>query len=165
MQPIVTYTKPQQVSVFKTDNCFHISVTDDNGIEQSIKLPISTTKVIKTVQQTPAVTKPKVSKPTVVRIDYTEDGRQIEQRIEPKITKLPREESKKYIKNRNQNLKPFTSKLTRSQVMEIKTMLYDPKFMATYPSCYQAYKEIAGVYGVTYMCIQFIHRGVTWKNV
>lgn len=164
MQPIVTYTKPQQVSVFKTDNYFHISITDDNGIEQSIKLPTSTTKVIKTIQQSPVVIEPEVVKPTIVRIDRTEDGRQIEQRIEPKITKLPREEPKKY-KKQNQNLKPFTSKLTRSQVMEIKTMLYDPKFMATYPSCYQAYKEIASIYGVTYMCIQFIHKGVTWKNV
>lgn len=163
MQPIVTYTKPQQVSVFKTDDYFHISVTDDNGIEQSIKLPTSTTKVIKTVQQTVENIKPAVN-PTVVRIDKTEDGRQIEVRHEPKVIKLPREEPKAKGKY-PQRETPFQRKLTQSQVMEIKTMLYDPKFMSTYPSCYQAYKEIGEIYKVTYMCIQMIHKGVTWKHV
>jgi len=164
MQTIVTYTKPQQVSVFKTDNYFQISVTDDNGIEQSIKLPINAATVIKTVQQTPVATESKAAKPAIVRIDRTEDGRQIEKRIEPKIIKLPREEPKEF-KKQSQKRGSFEAKLTRSQVMEIKTMLYDPRFMATYSSCYQAYKEIGSVYGVTYMCIQLIHKGVTWKNV
>lgn len=166
MQPIVTYSNAKEVSVFKTDYFFQITITNDNGIEQSIKLPTNVTKVIKAQvdtieqvkQQEPVQTiEDQINnfKPTIVRIDHTEDNRQIE----------IRRESKPKPKRKQTTDRPFESKLNKSQVIEIKSMLNDEKFMATYSSVYKAYKDIAQTYNVSYMCIQFIHRGVTWKHV
>jgi hypothetical protein len=39
-------------------------------------------------------------------------------------------------------MRGFEAKLTKSQVIEIKALLNDPKFMSTYSSCYKAYKDL-----------------------
>jgi len=166
MKPVVTYQNPQTVSVFQAQDYFEISVEDSSGITQSIKLPRNVVLAKKTVDgSTKTVTveeKDTPLKQSIVRIDRTEDGRQIEIRNEPKVTRLPRAEPPSKQQSRARN---FESKLKKSQVMEIKTLLADPKFMSTYPSCYKAYKDLGEAYGVTYMCIQLIHKGVTWKHV
>jgi len=169
MQPVATYQNAQTVSVFQTQEYFEVAVEDCYGITQSIKLPRNVLLSKKTsnappeTKQEPVVVpiepKPKQS---IVRIDRTEDGRQIEIRNEPKVTRLPRAEPPSRTKPLSRK---FEAKLTKSQVMEIKALLNDPKFMSTYSSCYKAYKDLGEAYKVTYMCIQLIHKGVTWKHV
>ena len=169
MQPVATYQNAQTVSVFQTQEYFEVAVEDCHGITQSIKLPRNVL-LSKKISNAPPETKqePKViptepkPKQSIVRIDKTEDGRQIEIRNEPKVTRLPRAEPPSRTKPLSRK---FEAKLTKSQVMEIKALLNDPKFMSTYPSCYKAYKDLGEAYKVTYMCIQLIHKGVTWKHV
>lgn len=93
----------------------------------------------------------KVKPQSVVRIDRTEDGKQIEKRS--------------VYRTEYNGSQPFTSKLTEKQVREIRTILADKQLMSTYNSDYKAYKDLAEAYGVSYMTIQFIHKNVTWKHV
>jgi hypothetical protein len=92
MQPVATYQNAQTVSVFQTQEYFEVAVEDCYGITQSIKLPRNVLLSKKTNSVPPetkeeplAVSTELKPKQSIVRIDRTEDGRQIEIRNEPKL--------------------------------------------------------------------------------
>ena len=162
---------PDHVSVHIRSGNILVSVKKDGGT-WNLEMPLASNdrKVFDTAPaqtRIPATTKPTVlqqtttvvaekeqplaKKPSIVRIDRTQDGKQIEKRATYKV--------------QYNGAQPFTSKLTEKQVREIRSILADKQLMATYKSDYKAYKDLAEAYGVSYMTIQFIHKNVTWKHV
>jgi hypothetical protein len=61
--------------------------------------------------------------------------------------------------------KRFQSKLTESQVIEMKQILADPEIMAKFSSKTQAYKQLGQIYGVSGCRVQQIANGNGWNHV
>ena len=140
-----------QASITKDDEYLYVNFTDDNGVDHTIKVPLtkSSSNVLFNTK-----TRSQTSKPSIVRIDRTESGQQIEIRS----------------KQRKQHTFPadhvhFARKLTESQVREIKALLADKKFMREFKSEYKAHKELGDAYNVNYMTITMIACGKTWKHI
>ena len=152
MESLFSTQNLKNLSVFKDNEHILIESTSEQGIVQTVKIPmlktITTNNANKTNNANNNANKQLNStnkSPSIVRIDRQQDGKQIEVR-----------------KNKNNF---FKTKLTEKQVKEIKTLLADTNYMNTYQSEYQAHKDIGKAYGVTYMTIKYIHHGVTWGHV
>lgn len=145
-----------QASISKDDQYLYVNFIDENGIDHTIKVPLG-----KSSSNTPFNTNIRSqTKPSIVRIDRTESGQQIEVRSNKSSqsgTKKPR----KYPPDHG----PFVRKLTESKVREIKALLADKSFMREFKSEYKAHKELGSVYDVHYMTIKLIANGTTWKHI
>ena len=146
-----------QASITKDDEYLYVNFIDDNGVDHTIKVPLS-----KSSSNTLFNTKTRLqtSKPSIVRIDRTESGQQIEVRSSRNSqsgTKKPRKFPDDHVH--------FARKLTESQVREIKALLADKKFMREFKSEYKAHKELGEAYNVNYMTITMIACGKTWKHI
>jgi len=142
MESLFSTQNLKKLSVFKNNEHILIESISEQGIVQTVKIPmLKTVTTNNTNKQLNSTNK----SPSIVRIDRQQDGKQIETR-----------------KNKNSF---FKGKLTEKQVKEIKTLLADTNYMSTYQSEYQAHKDIGKAYGVTYMTIKHIHYGITWGHV
>lgn len=146
-----------QASITKDDEYLYVNYIDVNGIDHTIKVPL-----FKSSSNTVFNTKirPQTSKPSIVRIDRTESGTQVEirsNRNSQSGTKKPRKFPDGHVH--------FARKLTESQVREIKALLADENFMREYKSEYKAHKELGEAYDVHYMTIAMIACGKTWKHI
>jgi hypothetical protein len=59
----------------------------------------------------------------------------------------------------------FQSKLTESQVIEMKQILADPELMSKFRSKTQAYKQLGQMYGVSGCRVQQIANGNGWNHI
>lgn len=146
-----------QASITKDDECLYVNFIDDNGIDHTIKVPLA-----KSSSNTLFNTKirSQTGKPSIVRIDRTESGQQIEVR-----SNRNSQSSRKKSRNFPADHVHFARKLTESQVREIKALLADKKFMREFKSEYKAHKELGEAYNVHYMTIRMIACGRTWKHL
>ena len=146
MESLFSTQNLKNLSVFKDNEHILIESTSEQGIVQTVKIPMLKTITTNNANNNANKQLNSTNKsPSIVRIDRQQDGKQIEVR-----------------KNKNNF---FKTKLTEKQVKEIKTLLADTNYMNTYQSEYQAHKDIGKAYGVTYMTIKYIHHGVTWGHV
>lgn len=148
MESLFSTQNLKKLSVFKDNEHILIESTSEQGIVQTVKIPMLKTVTTNNTNKTNNANKQLNStnkSPSVVRVDRQQDGKQIEIR-----------------KNENSF---FKAKLTEKQVKEIKALLADTNYMNTYQSEYQAHKDIGKAYGVTYMTIKYIHHGVTWGHL
>ena len=140
-----------QASITKDATHLYVNFIDDDGIDHTIKIPLVKSKPSSSFN---TETKVQSVKPSIVRIDRTETGQQIE---------LRSPEKKPF--QRSVDVVPFARKLTESQVREIKALLADKEYMREFSSEYKAHKELGSVYGVHYMTIKMIACGTTWKHI
>jgi hypothetical protein len=140
-----------QASITKDATHLYVNFIDDHGIDHTIKIPLLNSKPNASFN---TQTKPQSSKPSIVRIDRTETGQQIERRS-----------NRNNHSNHSNDYIPFSRKLTESQVREIKALLDDKDYMREFKSEYKAHKELGDVYNVNYMTIAMIARGMTWKHI
>jgi len=146
-----------QVSIAKGATHLHVNFIDDEGIGHTIKIPfvnnnfnVSDDFEVKRYTSLNTST----TRPSIVRIDRTEDGRQIELRS-----------ARKRKQRKQGDHVPFSRKLTETQVREIKALLADKEYMSELKTSYQAHKELGDAYGVNYMTIRMIATGATWKHL
>lgn len=162
MKELLSTQDLKQASITKDATHLHINFIDQEGIGHTIKIPLVNTQPSAPFKQ-PAVVeidahKVQRTKPSIVRVDRTEDGKQIERRSNGTIIKA---KQRQYPSDHVH----FARKLTESQVREIKTLLADKEYMREFKSEYAAHKDLGKVYKVNYMTITMIARGMTWKHV
>jgi len=157
MKELFSAQNLSQVSIAKDATHLHVNFIDDEGMSHAIKIPFvnnnfNVSNDFESKRYEPLNTS--TTRPTIVRIERTEDGRQREIRS---ATRRKHRKQSDHV--------PFTRKLNEAQVREIKALLADKQYMNEHKTPYKAHKELGDAYGVNYMTIKMIDIGVTWKHV